>query len=399
MDIAEVILKAFQNNEISEKVAGKLLTSLKKDSDTNNHDIAIIGIAAKFPGAENIEEFWNNIEVGRDCINSYPLEREKDSRPFVLHFSSMQDGEYKYANGGYLREIDMFDNDFFKISPAEASLMDPNQRMFLQTAWNALEDAGLNKEELKESKTGVYLGYSNAPLYSQLITKLSPDLYQMSVAGNVASIIASRISYMLDLRGPSMLIDTACSSSMVATHMACKALINGECDMAISGGVKINIAPVEGISNIGIEASSGVTKTFDDSSTGTVWGEGVAAIILKPLKKAIEDGNQIYAVIKGSAINQDGTSVGITAPNKKSQTDVICNAWKDAKIDPKTISYIEAHGTGTQLGDTVEIEALSEAFRKYTDKKQFCAIGSVKTNIGHLDAMSGMSGLIKAILS
>lgn len=399
MELAEIIFKALKNEEISKKTAAEILTVLKRNEKFNAQDIAVIGISLRFPGANNVKEYWNKISSGQDCITNYSVVREKDSKPFVLNFSGLKEGEFKYAPGGYLDDIDKFDYEFFKISPAEAKLMDPNQRLFLETVWSALEDAGLSKDKLKGSKTGVYLGYANAPLYSQLISKKSPEKYQMSVAGNVSSIIASRISYMMDLRGPSMLIDTACSSSMVATHMACKALINGECEMAISGGVKINLVPVEGEAKIGIESSCGVTKTFDDKSTGTVWGEGVAALILKPLKNAIIDRNQIYAVIKGSAVTQDGASVGITAPNKKAQTEVICRAWQEAKIDPQTISYIEAHGTGTQLGDTIEIEALSDAFARYTEKKQFCGIGSVKTNIGHLDTMSGMAGLIKAILS
>lgn len=399
MELVEVILKNFQKSEISETAASELLSILKQEKISEDNDIAIIGLAAKFPEAKNVDEYWDNIKNGRDCVRDYPEERKKDSNPFVFQFSQFQDGGFAYSKGGYLEEMDKFDYEFFNMSPMEANLMDPNQRMFLQVAWNSLEDAGLSKETLKESKTGVYLGYSNAPLYSQMITKFKPDLYQMSVAGNVSSIIASRISYLLDLRGPSMLVDTACSSSMVATHLACKALIAGECDMAISGGVKINLVPVEGGVKIGIESSGGVTKTFDDSSTGTVWGEGVAAIVLKPLKKALADGNQIYAVIKGGAINQDGASLGITAPNKKAQIDVICDAWNNAGIDPNTINYIEAHGTGTQLGDTIEIEALTEAFHRYTKKKQFCAVGSVKTNIGHLDTVSGISGLIKVIMA
>lgn len=267
----------------------------------------------------------------------------------------------------------------------------------------AIEDAGYGGKKLVGSKTGIYVGYCNISLeeYLRFIEMADPSLFNISIPGNIKSIIASRINYLFDLKGPSMLIDTACSSSLTAVHIACQAIRNGDCDLAVAGGVKLNLIPGVKSENedIGISASDGRTRTFDDSSDGTGGGEGVGAILLKPLHQAMLDGDDIYAVIKGSAINQDGSSVGITAPNSAAQEAVILKAWEDARVNPNTITYIEAHGTGTKLGDPVEMNGLERAFRKHTDKKQFCAIGSVKTNIGHLDGAAGMAGMIKAILS
>ncbi len=279
--------------------------------------------------------------------------------------------------------------------------MDPNQRKFLETAWTAIEDGGYGGNKLKGTKTGVFVGFSNNPLnnYVDIISDVEPGELPISLSGNLTSIIPSRISYLLDLKGPSMLIDTACSSSLTAVHTACRSLKSGECDIAIAGGVKINIMPLDNEIKIGIESSTGRTRAFDDDSDGTGIGEGVISFLLKPLKRAIEDKDNIYAIIKGSAVNQDGTSVGITAPNVKAQTEVILEAWRDSKIDPATLSYIEAHGTGTELGDPLEIEGLNEAFRKHTKKRNFCAISTVKSNIGHLYEASGMAGLLKAVLS
>lgn len=221
----------------------------------------------------------------------------------------------------------------------------------------------------------------------------------MSVQGNLSPIIASRISYLLDLRGPSMVVNTLCSSSLVALHLGCQSLKkNGECSMALIGGVQINLIPIRQV-EVGIESSSKRTRTFDHQSDGTGAGEGVIAFLLKPLEKAMKDEDNIYAVIKGSAYNQDGASAGLTAPNPAAQEDVIIKAWQEAGLDPETISYIEAHGTGTRLGDPIEIDGIKRAFRRYTDKRQFCAIGSVKSNIGHLDASAGLAGLLKAVLA
>ena len=220
------------------------------------------------------------------------------------------------------------------------------------------------------------------------------------MVGNISAMMPSRIAYLLDLKGPTMILDTACSSSSVSVHLACQAIKNRDCDMAIAGGIRINMLPVDNpYMKMGVEAQDSITRTFDNNAEGAGWGEGVAALFLKPLSKARNDKDNIYAVIKGSAVNQDGASIGITAPNPKAQTDVILKAWDNAGIDPETIKYIEAHGTATNLGDPIEISAIEKAFKRFTDKNQFCAISSVKTNVGHLYECAGMAAIIKAVLA
>lgn len=363
-------------------------------------DIAIIGMAAKFPMANDIHTFWENIKNGKDCITDFPAGRRRDTGSY-LRFMGKEKG-VKYAKGGYLEEIDKFDYEFFRMTPNEACLANPSQRLFLETAWEAIEDAGYGGDRLVGSDTGVYVGYIGdveGYKYKQLIKDVKDGINSTAIPGNLSSIIPSRISYLLNLKGPSMLIDTACSSSLVAVHLACQAIKMGDCQMAIAGGIRLSLLPVESDENIGIESSDGKTRAFDESADGTGLGEGTAAVILKPLDKAVKDGDNIYAVIKGSAVNQDGTTAGITAPNVASQENVIVKAWKNAGINPETITYIEAHGTGTKLGDPIEIDGIQRAFRKYTSMQKFCAIGSVKTNIGHLYEAAGIAGLIKSVLA
>lgn len=282
--------------------------------------------------------------------------------------------------------------------------MDPRQRLFLESAWSTLEDAGYSGGQLSGTKTGIYVGLSSdgSNEYFKLIEQGDPSLIGLSTAGNIKSFIASRLAYILDLQGPSMIIDTACSSSLVALHVACQAIKNNECEAALVGGVNIKIFPKteeENKMGIGISSSDSKIRTFDDQADGTNSGEGVASILIKPLHKAIRDRDHIYAVIKGSAVNQDGSSVGITAPNMTAQENVIVEAWRQAHVDPRTITYWEAHGTGTKLGDPIEVHAIQRAFSRFTDRKQFCAIGSLKTNIGHLDSLAGLAGLMKAVMA
>ncbi|MCX7923435.1 MAG: SDR family NAD(P)-dependent oxidoreductase [Clostridia bacterium] len=374
-----------------------------KFEKVSKKDVAIIGISGRLPMAENIEDFWENLRNGKDCIRKLPEQRMKDA-------SALLPNSYRPANpsvmgeAAYLDEIDKFDYEFFNLSLSEAKLMDPNQRLFLQTVWDLIEEAGYSGSRIKGSKTGVFLGFSSdiSFEYHMCVNHINPELYKdISVPGNIKSVIASRISYLLDLKGPSMLVDTACSSALVALHLACRSIIEGESEMAIAGGIKLDILPSQQDmgDEIGISSSSGRAKTFDDSSDGTGEGEGVIAVMLKPLSKAMADGDHIYAVVKASAVNQDGSSIGLTAPNSAAQEEVILEAWKEAGIDPETISCIEAHGTATKLGDPIEISGIERAFRRYTDKKSFCAIGSVKTNIGHLDSAAGLVGFVKMALA
>lgn len=366
-----------------------------------NRDVAIIGMAVRFPKSDDTDMYWENLKNGIDCVGSFPDSRRTDTDQYVRYMALAPD-DTQYLKGSYLESINMFDYDLFRLSPREASLMDPNQRLFLEIAYSAIEDAGYATSELAGTRTGVYIGFPaqfTRKGYSDVITEIEPSAIPISFAGNIPSIIAGRVSYFLNLRGPALLFDTACSSSLVALHYAYRDVRNGDCDMAIAGGCRIRMLPMgKGVVE-GIESPDNRTRTFDDLGNGVGVGEGVAAVVLKSYKKAIEDGDNIYAVIKGSAVNQDGRSVGMTAPNAAAQEDVIVRAWEDAEIDPETISYIEAHGTATKLGDPTEILGVRKAFRRYTQKSQFCAIGSVKTNMGHLLGAAGIAGLIKAVLA
>lgn len=360
--------------------------------------IAIIGMACQMPLAEDVEEFWQNTLHGVDCVRQIPSQRKQDLDPYWAHISGQE--APKYMEAGYLERIDEFDYGFFNVSPREGALTDPAHRLFLQTAWHALEDAGYGGEALYGSNTGVYLGFATIirDSYQKIIHDLDPTLISRSIVGNVSAMMPSRMSYLLNLAGPSMVIDTACSSTLVTTHMACNAIRNGECDMAIAGGVKLFVAPFEDDNmKIGIESSDGRTRAFSEGSDGAGMGEGVAAVVLKPLKKALEDGDRIHGVIRGSALNQDGASMGITAPNPEAQTKVILKAWEQAGIDPGKLAHIETHGTGTALGDPIEIQALGNAFKAYDTHKNQIAISAVKSSVGHLNECSGAVGLIKTL--
>lgn len=375
-----------ENSAVAEKVEA-----------VSERDMAVIGMALKMPMANTPEEFWNNLKQGRDCVGGLSEARRRDSGVFLRNMG-MEPALLDKSIAAFLNEVDKFDCGFFKISPNEANLMEPSQRMFLETAWAALEDAGYGGNCLYGSRTGVFVGYGSDPDYKKLLDVLEPDAVSLGMIGNTRPVIASRLSYLMDFRGPSLLVDTTCSSSLMAIHLAVRAIRNGECEQAIAGAVQLHLIPVRK-TKIGIEASGGRARTFDDSSDGTGTGEGLGAILIKPLHRAIRDRDNIYAVIKGSAANHDGASNGMTAPNPLAQEDVIVSAWQDARVDPETITYIETHGTGTKLGDPIEIDGITRAFKRFTGRKSFCAMGAVKTNIGHLDSAAGMAGFIKAVLS
>ena len=385
-------LSGYIGNKRNLKKSNTIVEESKTDDESAvrckeaNEDIAVVGMACRFPMADSPRAYWDMLCKGTDAIREIPQNRAKDLRPLA------ENG--KYYLGGYLDNIDHFDAAFFNITPNEAKLMDPHQRLMLETVWEAFEDAGCTQSGLHGSKTGVYLASSRSK-YIDLIEGTEPA----ALPGNIHSVIAGRISYVFNLNGPSQMIDTACSSSLVAVHNACQGILCGDCHMAVAGGINLLLSPVnEDMFNVGIASPDGRTKTFDASANGTGGGEGIGAVILKPLSQAIEDRDNIYAVIKGSAINSDGHSNGITAPNAAAQEEVIINAWKRSGIQPETVTYIEAHGTGTNLGDPIEIEGITKAFKSFTDRKQFCAVGSVKTNIGHLDFAAGIAGFIKAVL-
>ena len=389
------ILGLVRDGKIGKELAFNILKGLNQRQEDRNEDIAIIGMACRLPGANNIKEYWDNLKHGICSIKSFPESRRRDTD--VLIPKTKKVSADSYSLGGYLDEIDKFDAAFFGISPMEARSMDPAQRLFLETSWEALEDAGYGGDELSGTYTGVYVGvdHMQGPVYRKIIPKQD----MLTLTGTWPGLLSRRISYLANFRGPAMVIDTACSSGLVAVHTACKDLRNNECQLALAGGVNIYFLPLKGGALEAIESADMNVRSLDKKASGTIWSEGVAAVLLKPLRKAIEDGDSIYAVIKSSAVNNDGESNGLTAPNAKAQEEVIIRAWENAKINPESISYIEAHSTGSYLGDPIEVNGLTNAFRKYTDKMQFCGIGSVKPNIGHAVAASGISELIKVALS
>ncbi|MBK3494739.1 SDR family NAD(P)-dependent oxidoreductase [Viridibacillus sp. YIM B01967] len=412
--IKQYILEQVGKNKLPEKEAKEMLLELKKSSSGSNEEegIAIIGMGCKFANSDTPDEYWENLINGNSCLIDFPEDRRKYFSPLTNnpHYAEFLGNTFKNepetkaeeGKAGYLKDIDKFDAAFFNIPPREARFMDPAQRLFLETAWNAVEDAGYGGNKLYGSDTGIFLGRDcTSGTFYRYITERDP----MHLTGTWEGILASRLNYIFNFSGPSMVIDTACSSGLVAVHMAAQALRNNECEMAIAGGISIGTSAQqkdedeEADALNTVSSADNLVRTFDRKSTGTVFGEGIGTLFLKKLSKAKEDGDQIYAVIKGSAINNDGASNGITAPNPKAQEDVITRAWKQAKIKPETVSYIEAHGTGTLLGDPIEIKGITRAFRKYTNKNQFCGIGSAKTSMGHLVGASGLAGIIKVILS
>ncbi len=368
-----------------------------------NMDIAIIGISARFSKADNVSEFWTNLKYGRDCVTECPAERKRDIEEY-LDYMEIAPENRVYRQAAFLDEIDKFDYEFFRIPPKEAKIMDPNQRLLLEVSYNAIEDSGYSVEDFDDKKIGIFTGCPTeytCKAYQNLIMDISPELANDSFSGNLPAMIPARLSYYLNFHGPAILIDTSCSSSLSALHMACISIKNKDCDLAIASGINVFTLPISNqvVNSIGIVASDGRAKTFDDACDGVGQGEGVGAILLKPLAEAICDKDNIYAVIKASAINQDGKSLGITAPNASAQEMVIVEAWERAEINPETISYIETHGTATKLGDPTEISGINRAFRRYTSKKQFCGVGSVKTNIGHTLGAAGMASIIKVALA
>ena len=359
--------------------------------------IAIIGISGRFPLSDNVHEFWKNLRDGKNLVQKVPTERwDADS---LYDPDTHKPGTTTSKWGGFLSDIDKFDPLFFNISGKEAEAMDPQQRLFLEESWKALEDAGYSSQDLSGTKCGVFAGTTASDYIYRFKEQRPVDSF--AFMGNAASILAARISYFLNLKGPSLAIDTACSSSLVAIHLACQSIRAGECSMALAGGVFIETTPDFHImtAKTGMLSPNGLCKTFDDGADGFVPCEGVGALVLKRYSDAVRDGDVIYGVILGSGINQDGKTNGITAPSTLSQTQLELDVYEGAGINPETITYVEAHGTGTNLGDPIEVEALTNAFRKFTDRKQFCAIGSVKSNMGHAAAAAGVGAVIKVLMA
>lgn len=394
--IKNALYKLIAEQKIAPKDAMLIFKELQGNDKYIDDDIAIIGMAGRMPGADNPDEYWSKLRDSVNCITELPGDRKKD---IECIFTEEQKRNAVYRSGGYIKDVDKFDAAFFRIPPKEAEYMEPEQRLFLEVVWEAVEDAGY-ANAVYGTKTGIYAGHDHVAgaVYRNYTGGLENE-DTLALTGTYPSILSSRISYILDLKGPNIVFDTACSSGLIALHEACKALRGKECDMAIAGGISLQLWPVKLKSFKMVETNSDTVRTFDKNSSGTVWGEGVCAFMLKPLSKALEDRDNIHAVIKGSAINNDGVSSGITAPNAEAQESVIMKAMEESKVDPETLTYIETHGTGTVMGDPLEVKALKNAFSRYTNKKQFCGIGSLKPSIGHLISASGTASLMKVILS
>jgi malonyl CoA-acyl carrier protein transacylase len=363
----------------------------------NREPIAIIGIGCRFPGANNPEAFWQMLCNGVDAISEVPKDRWD-----VESFYDPDPTKPNKTNsrwGGFVNQADWFEPEFFGIAPREAAWMDPQQRLLLEVAWEALEDAGQVPEHLSGTKTGVFIGIGTHD-YSVLVWN-NPVNEPYATTGTGNCIAANRISYLLNLHGPSLAIDTACSSSLVAVHLACQSLWNGESTMALAGGVNVLFLPTAmvGFTKAGFLSPDGRCKTFDAQANGYVRSEGAGVVVLKPLSQAIADRDPVYAVIIGGAINQDGRSNGLTAPNPRAQEALLREAYQQAGVSPGNVQYIEAHGTGTKLGDSMEIKALGAVLAEDRPPGTYCAVGSVKTNIGHLETAAGIAGLIKVALS
>ncbi|HMQ34042.1 MAG TPA: polyketide synthase, partial [Chloroflexaceae bacterium] len=361
--------------------------------------IAIVGMGCRFPGgADSPEAFWQLLKAGADLITPVPAERW-DSDQFY-HPDPATPGRMNTRWGGFLPQIDQFDAEFFGISPREAARMDPQQRLLLEVAWEALEDAGQPRERLAGSASGIFVGVCTGDYgWMQFADPTAIDAY--TGTGTSLSLLAGRLSYLLDWHGPSITLDTACSSSLVAVHLACQSLRNKECQLALAGGVNLILAPFTTIctSQMRMMASDGRCKTFDARADGFVRGEGCGVIVLKRLSDALKEGDAILALIRGSAVNQDGRTVSLTAPSGRSQQAVVRQALQNACVSPEQIGYVEAHGTGTPLGDPIEFEALASVVGASGLDTMPCAVGSVKTNIGHAEAAAGIAGLIKAALA
>lgn len=355
--------------------------------------VAITGLSLKLPNSNSFRQFWDNLTNGIDCISEFPLKRRQESEMF----SYILDNDKQkacYALGGYLDDISGFDCSFFNINKCEADQWNPHIRIMVEVIYHALEDGGYKLDELRKKKVGIYIGFfEENNLYDELAYKNS---YSFEIRSSNSYALSCRIAEIFNFNGPALDIDTACSSSLVAVHTACNELRTGICDIAIVGGISLAMLPFVD-SGLSINSSQGKTMTFDERSDGTSTGEGCAALILRKHEDAKTDRDAIYAIIEGSCVNQDGKTIGMAAPSMTSQERVITQAWMNAGINPEQIIHIEMHGTGTKLGDPTECGALKKAFQRFTNKKQICAIGSIKSNIGHLDACSGMAGLLKTI--
>ncbi|HEX6341990.1 SDR family NAD(P)-dependent oxidoreductase [Umezawaea sp.] len=377
------------------------VSSSSIDTESSVHEgIAVVGIGCRFPRhVSSVDDFWRLLVEEEDAVRAVPEDRWTGAAFFDR--DAARPGHLRTQAGGYVDDVTSFDAHFFGITPTEAVRMDPQQRLFLETTWEALQDAGIVPELLAGTKTAVYAGVSG---HDYGIIQLNPEnrylLGGHTMAGVTNCIVANRVSYLLDLRGPSMIVDTACSSSLVAVHLACRSIRSGEATMAIAGGVGALLIPETTIafSQGTFLSPEGRSKSFSGSADGYVRSEGSGTVVLKPLSAAIADGDRVYAVIRGTATNSDGRTNGISVPSEEAQTQMILDACRDAGVAPSSIGYVEAHGTGTPVGDPIEARALGRALGSGRDGHEPCVVGAVKSNIGHLEPAAGIAGMIKACL-
>jgi acyl transferase domain-containing protein len=364
----------------------------------SDHDVAVVGMAGRFSGANSLESFWENLRAGVVSISFF--DGDELARAGV-DAATLADPAYVKA-APVLDDVDCFDAAFFGYSPREATIIDPQQRLLLECAWEAMEDAGYSADA-HPFPVGVYAGSSLNTYFlaTGLMRHLERD-FVLTLSSSDKDFLATRIAYKLNLEGPALTVQCACSTSLAAVHVACQALLSGECDVALAGGVCVKVPQRAGYfwHDGGIVSRDGHVRPFDASATGTVFGGGAGIVVLRRLSDALADGDTIRAVIKGSAVNNDGAAkASFTAPSVDKQAEVIVEALARANVPPETVSYVEAHGTGTALGDPIELAALTKAWRTSTDTIGTCAIGSVKANIGHVEAASGIVGLIKTVLA
>ena len=379
----------------TQKQAAK--TARNKDSKNKardrDKDIAIIGIACRFPGeVSNLDQYWKLLQTNQSVIKPIP----------ELRFTLPSDSHHGAKVAGLINDIDKFDAAFFRMPPILAKYTDPQQRLMLTLSQQALVDAGYSASDLTKHKTGVFTGVCNYD-YREIIERAGKATSELAAIGTFPSLMANRISFFHNFRGPSVTIDTACSSSLVAVHQAKQSINSGDCDYALAGGVNLICTPTNSLSfaAAGMLSPTGQCRTFDAEADGYIRGEGAGIMVLKSLARAEQDGDRIYGVIRGSAINHGGAANTLTSPNPQAQAEVIVAAMQDADCSSEDISYIEAHGTGTKLGDPLEVEGLNLAFKQLSGKstkQPHCALGSVKPTIGHLESAAGIAGLLKILV-
>ncbi|HNU48253.1 MAG TPA: beta-ketoacyl synthase N-terminal-like domain-containing protein, partial [Bacteroidia bacterium] len=398
--LTEFLTNGAKTKSFYENAQDRFSSNIKGKIETVEDGIAVIGMAGRFPGANNVDEFWKNIVEGKETISFFKKHELDNAVP-----DEDKNDENYVAVRGIIEDADKFDAPFFNINPRLAEVTDPQQRIFLQVAWEAIENAGYAPDKYN-GLIGVFAGMGNNTYFPNNVFHNKEAINRVgsfqTMTANEKDYIATRIAYEFNTKGPAVSVHTACSTSLTAVTLAYESLLNHECDMALAGGVAITVPVNSGhvYNEGGMFSKDGHTRAFDAGANGTVFSDGAGAVILKRYKDAIKDGDEIYAVIRGAALNNDGSEkASFTAPSIEGQAAVIAMAQAKAGVSPDSISYIETHGTATPLGDPIEIEALTQAFRSKTDKKQFCAVGSVKTNIGHLTPAAGVAGLIKTCLA